>query len=115
MPRGPHLTDFERGQILAYRDQNLNHSDIARKIDRDRSVVSMFLRDHENYGKKRSPGRKPKVTKRDVRHILRDANGGNMTANQIRAKNNLPISKRRVQQIISSSENLEYKKRKHRN
>ncbi len=65
MPRGPYLTDFERCQILAYRDLNLNHSDIARKIDRDRSVVSRFLNDPENYGKKRSPGRKPKVTERD--------------------------------------------------
>jgi IS30 family transposase len=50
MPRGPELTSFEIGQILAYRDLGLGPTDIGRKICRDKSTISRFLKDPENYG-----------------------------------------------------------------
>jgi IS30 family transposase len=43
MPIGNHLSDFERGQIMAYRDQGMNLTDIEKNIRRDRTTISKFL------------------------------------------------------------------------
>ncbi len=51
------MSDFERGQVMAYRDQGMNLTDIGKKLGRDRTTISKFLKDPENYGQKKRPGR----------------------------------------------------------
>jgi predicted transcriptional regulator len=42
---------------MAYRDQGMNLTDIGKKLGRDRTTISKFLKDPENYGQKKRPGR----------------------------------------------------------
>ncbi len=114
MPRGYHLTDFERGQIMAYRDEGMNPTDIGKKLRRDRTTISKFLKDPENYGQKKRPGRPRTLDGRAERRILRAAGTGNLSANQIRVAQKVPLTTRSVQKIISSSPHMKYEKRKHK-
>ena len=103
MPRGQHLSEYERGQIIAYRDQGMNATDIGKKIGRDRTTISKFLKDPEDYGQRKRPGRPQTLDKRAVRRILRAASTGQQSANQIRMAQRVPLTTRSVQKIISSS------------
>ena len=52
-----HLSEYERDQIMPYRDQGLNATDIGKKLNRDWTTISKFLKDPENYGRKKRSGR----------------------------------------------------------
>jgi transposase len=112
MPRGHQLSAFERGQILAYRDQGMNATEIAKRVGRHRSTISRFVENPVQYGMKKRPGRPPRLNDRSVRRILRASSTGMFSANQIKAAQHVPLSTRRVQMIISSSPHMKYEKRK---
>jgi len=73
MPAGRLLSEGEKGRIKAYNDAGFNVSEISRKIGRTRCVITNFLRNPEEYGVKRSSGRKPKLDDRDKRRIILEA------------------------------------------
>jgi transposase len=114
MPKGQHLSDFERGQILAFNDQKLSQTEIALKIGRNQTTISRFLADPENYGRKHRSGRPRTLTPRAERRVLRAAASENQSAKDIKLNQKIPLTIRRVQQIISSSPHLNYEKRKSR-
>jgi transposase len=112
MPKLPQLTDLEKGQILALADQNLSQTEISNKIGRSQSTVSKFLKDPQNYGKRKRSGRPRTLSLRTERQILRNVSNHNWSARTAKDKLNIPLTVRRVRQIISSSPNLKYEKRK---
>lgn len=112
MGGGSTLTSVEQGRILAYNDQGMKLSHIAKAVARSRTVVRNFLADPSKYNSKKRPGPKPKLTKRQVRLILREGAKGECYASEIVAANKLPVSKRRVCQILSSCKHLKFSKKK---
>jgi len=56
----------------------------------------------------------PVDLKRDLRTILLEASAGNSSAKKLKLNHDIPVSTRRVQQIISSSQHLKYEKRRGR-
>ena len=50
----------------------MSHREIARIIKRSQTLVSTFLANPENYGTKRLPGRKPKLSNRERKIIIRE-------------------------------------------
>ena len=66
MPRGPYLTDFEKGQISVYLKNGLSFREIARKINRSHVVVTNFAKDPESYGKKKCGGPKKKSFLKEI-------------------------------------------------
>ncbi len=71
MGRGKQLTDFEKGQILAYKSLGQSIAEISRLVNRSWHVVNNFIEDPGNYGTKKSPGRPNELTPQDHRRILR--------------------------------------------
>ena len=72
------LTDFEKGQIIAWREEKISIRQISKKLRRnpDPSTVSRFLKRFEetnSYQRKKGSGRKRKTTSRDDRAIVREA------------------------------------------
>jgi transposase len=114
MPRGQQLSDFERGRILAYQDMNLPPIIIVEKIGRAKSTISKFLQDPENYGRKKRPGRPRTLDPRAERRLISAARRGEQSASQLKNTQDIPLTTRRVQQILSSVPDLKYKKRKGR-
>lgn len=108
------MTEREIGQIMAYKDQGLNETEIGLKIGRHKSTINRFLKDPENHGRKKRPGRPRSLSPRAESHILRAASTGQYTAGQIKWDQDIPLTTRRVRQIMSESPFLKYAKRKKR-
>jgi DDE superfamily endonuclease len=75
-------------------------------------VVNNFLQNRENYGKNYNSGRPSVITSAEKRRLIRSAGNSFKTASQLLSENNLSVGVRRVQQILSGSQHLKYKKMK---
>lgn len=67
------LTDFQKGQIVAYSDCGLSGREISKKIGKAQSSVAKFLKDFKessNYKRKVGSGRKRKTTIGDDQNIV---------------------------------------------
>jgi len=111
MPRGVKLTEDEITKIKAYRDCCLSNRQIAKKIHRSLCAVNNCIKLGDNYGKKRRPGRKSQLSDRDKRRIIKLAGSNSMFASEINVEISCPVGTRRIQQILQSSDYLEFSKR----
>lgn len=112
MPRGQVLTEAEKGYIRASIDQGVSNRETARRIGRSEGVVRSFLKFGINYGTVKRTGRPPKISPRTQRAIFHLATTHHKTCRSIRDSLNLPVSTRRVQQIMRANPIAEYTKRK---
>jgi len=112
MGRRPSLTEKERGRIDGLREGGLSISAIAKRTNRSRDAVSRYLRDPEGYRKRKKTKGNTKISPHATRHLLREGAKGNSSAAQLKFQLSLPVSKRRVQQILSSADHLQYRKYK---
>jgi len=110
MPRGKHLSDFEKGQILALHHSCNSISDIARELERSRDVIRSFLSAPESYGTKKRAGRPKKLTDAGKRRILREVINGNLGSASIVKALQIPVKARRVRQVLQDAEHLRYKR-----
>jgi len=104
MPAGRLLSEGEKGRIKAYNDAGFNVSEISRKIGRTRCVITNFLRNPEEYGVKRSSGRKPKLDDRDKRRIILEASNSFASCSTIAAGCTKPVSRMTVWRALKTSE-----------
>lgn len=111
MGRSKHLTFEEKVKIKAYHDAGLSNREIGRKLHRAHTAVGNFLKTGEKRDRVEKRGKKSKLSAMDIRRIRRTAVNQKRTASQIRAELDLPVTTRRVQQVLSNSENLEWRKR----
>ena len=108
MGRGKELTEFEKGQINGLASSGLSNRKIAAIIKRSRNVVNNYLRDQENYGKKKSSGRPKVLSERNRRSILREVRVSGGSVGQVKAATNVPGSWWTVWRVIKGSPNIEY-------
>ena len=112
MGRGKHLMNEELAVIKAYKDTGLSNREIAKKIKRSPKVVYNYFKIGVTYGAYKGSGGKCKIDNRTKRVIVRHAGAQHMTASQIRADLQLPVSVQRVRQILHEDPNTAWKKRK---
>lgn len=103
MPRGKLLTSEEKTSINAYRDMGCSNRAIAIKINRSRTLINNYINLGEDYGKNHPQGGRQKLTKRQRSRLMRSAAKEFSSAAQLRTELELPVSTRRVQQILKSS------------
>ena len=80
MPRRPVLSDFEKGQIVAWGEQGMSIRKIAEHLHRGKNVVHSFLGHPEKYGTKKSPGRPEELSKGDKGRLILAASKGHQSA-----------------------------------
>ena len=112
MPGGKPLTDIENGQILAYHHENYSKIAISRILKRSDCVIRSFLKSSSTYGTKNCPAGPKKLLSRDIRRLNREASKGRLSASELRNQLELPVTVRRVQQVLHANTNMVYKKRK---
>ncbi|CAK9806319.1 Transposable element Tc3 transposase [Anthophora plagiata] len=110
MPRGNFLSESEKASKAILNKRGESNRKIAKEIHRSECVVRNFLKMKENYGKKCSTKGNSKITKREKNIIFYEATKNRLVASQIVAKMQLPITKRRVQQILHNNSNIGFKK-----
>ena len=86
---GKRLSEFEKGQILAFNSEGKSYRWIAREIGRDCHIISKFVQDPNNYGIKKRGGSKSKLSNRDQRRILQTASNSQISCSRL--KNELEL------------------------
>lgn len=112
MPRGKNLSEFEKGQIQALKEHGMTNTAIAERLKRSRCVIANYLRNPETYGTTKRSGRPPKVTERELRLICRTAKSGITSARKLRDEHSIPLSVRRVREILHDHPEMVFTKRK---
>jgi len=111
MGKGKSLTFEELTQIKCYKEFGLSNRAIAKKINRSSGLIDNFINQRDNYGKNWKSSRNSKLTKRQKSNILMYASRKKVTSAQIVADLDLPVQKRRVQQILKGSKQYRWHKR----
>lgn len=112
MPRGTELSDFEKGQIRAFKDLGLSNREIATRLTRSPTVVDNFVKKKDGYGKKKRSGGPPKLTARDKRSIVRAASNSTKGVRRIRDECKPNVSKNTIWRAIKSAPHLARRKLK---
>ena len=106
MGRGKAMTKEVKAQIRALAVQGLSQREIAREVLQSKSAVGQYLKALGVAKVIRKRGRRPKLSARVKRAIIRDARLGKMSAKQLAAKHNVPVTVRRTQQLLQSEPSL---------
>lgn len=112
MGSGKTLTVAERGQIDAFKEMGLSSREIARKLNRSKTVVNNYLADPQNYGKNQKGRTAQATTSREKRLILRIASNSTQSATKIRSKSGVSASISTVRRIIRKDGTIQRRKLK---
>jgi transposase len=110
MPRNKFLTDAERVKIQTYKKCGVSNRQIAKKIHRSEKVVRNFLKLGSKYGIRRKTKGNTKISLLQMSKIRHEASKNHLSSAEIVDELQLPIKRRRVQQILSTSETIVYTK-----
>lgn len=110
MPRGKVLTETERVKAATMKNLGCSMRAIAKEIGRSLNVIRNFFKLGEKYAARKHPKGNKKVGNRLITQIKDEATKNKLSPAEIVSKLNLPIKKRRVQQILQADINLKYKK-----
>lgn len=111
MVRKKILNEVEKGQIDVLKKNGLSNRAIARQIKRSEKVIRNYLKLGDQYGAGITKSkRNRKLTLRQKNAIKEEATKNRLYASQIVAKLQLPVGKRRVQQILSADQTVKWKK-----
>lgn len=110
MTRGRMLSEQERAQIDVLHREGLSQRAIGLRLKRSHKVIGKYLKEGRQYRTNFRGSRNTKLSNTQVRAIVREASKTGSSASSIRNSLQLNVGTRRVQQIMSASPNLKYKK-----
>lgn len=109
MPCGKLFSDTEKGQILAHAHHGMSKREIATTMSRSRDAITRFLnRPHPSQQTPFKP-RNKKLSQQTVRRIICEASKTKKSAAEIKISLQVPVTVRRIQQILSGSTHLRYR------
>ena len=113
MPRGKPLSEFQKGRIVAYKNEGKGVREIARQLRISPNTVSNFIRKPESDRRKKTGGPK-KLTQRDQRKIIRELKNTGGSVSKAQCQSGIThVTKRTVYSYIKRSKKFIFKKRKH--
>ena len=86
--------------------QQLSVAKISKVIRRSRRVIHNFIKNVEDYSKKKSTGRLSSLFDRDKRAILRVASNSQLTTKHIMKKSNVSVSVSSVRRVLLSCKDI---------
>jgi IS30 family transposase len=106
MPRGKHLSEIEKGQILAYHSSNCSIREIGRRINRSHNVILNFLAEPDSYGKFKTGGPKKKLSDRDERRVVQAASNSLKSLKQIKSECQVDVSRSTLHRVLKRNTNI---------
>lgn len=110
MGKGVKLSKNMQNIILNLRNEGKSIREIANIVEISKNTVQKFLKNTEAYNKTIKRGRPSTVSERTKRQIKNLAVNTATSSRDIKAKLSLKITPRRIQQILSSDNNIKYEK-----
>lgn len=111
MPRAPQLSQREQGKIDALHEKGLSNRQIAKKLKRSSTAIDNYVRAPHLYGIKKRTGRKPILSDREKRHIVKTASNRQVSSSQIVDELCLKVSRWTVNRALNGSGVLKYQKK----
>ena len=112
MPKGKRLSEYEKGKIDGLKEEGWSNRKIAEEIGRSRCVIDNYINLRENYGQKKSSGRKRKLTRRDERAVVRLAIKKKFGSRRILASLDVNCSRTTNYNTLKNNKNLKFAKMK---
>uniref|UniRef100_A0A915CWV4 Tc3 transposase DNA binding domain-containing protein n=1 Tax=Ditylenchus dipsaci TaxID=166011 RepID=A0A915CWV4_9BILA len=112
MGKGKSLSDVEQGKILAFHKSGWSNRNIAKELKRSSDVIDRFVKNPQQYGRKKHTGCKPKISPRMQRRIISRSSNSTMSINQIRADLGIKESKTTVWRVVDNNPNIVREKMK---
>ncbi|CDF35190.1 unnamed protein product [Chondrus crispus] len=110
MPRRKLLSDFEKGQIVAMKQECLSVCEIARTLSRSPGAVHNFLNHPKRVDGRKSTRNATKISKKQTQLLLRDASKGEKSCRELKVSLEIDVGVRRIQQILRDAPHFKYKK-----
>ncbi|CDF38189.1 unnamed protein product [Chondrus crispus] len=110
MPRRKLLSDFEKGQIVAMKQECLSVCEISRTLTRSPGAVQNFLKHPKRVDGRKSTCNATKISKKQTRLLLREASKGEKSCRELKLSLDIDVGVCRVQQILRDAPHLKYKK-----
>lgn len=110
MPKGNYLTQNEQGCISALEQERLSISAISHRVSLSRKSIGRYLSNPDGYGNRKPTRGNAWLSLKSHRPLLQEASKGHQTSSQLQRSLQLPISRRRIQQIITGAKRLKYGK-----
>ncbi|KAG3108305.1 hypothetical protein PI124_g12577 [Phytophthora idaei] len=107
MGRGPSLIDAERGCIQGLGEAGFSIRAIAKRLRRSRDCVQRTLKPQRC---RRKGGRRPSLSKRHTRLLLRKASTGDFSAAKLKEELSCPCSTRTIRRLLARVDWLDYSK-----
>lgn len=108
MGRGSLLCEQEKDLILAFSKSGLNikYREISREIGRSRKVITNFLKNPGEYGKKRSTGRKPVIDNRSKQCIVKKSSNSFVSCSRLVSLSARKVSKMTVWRMLNKCDHI---------
>ena len=106
MGRKNMLSNVEQAHILAYRDCGISVKEVIDKTKRGKSLIYEFFKLGDKYGTKKPTGHRTTLLPSDLRSIKRLSRNTSMSPAQIWSQLELPVTTRRIQQVLHDDANL---------
>ena len=106
----PRLTEFEKGKIIALFKEGRSQREMALSLNRSRCDVQSFIKNRNRLKQAEKRGTASKLSSTQRRALVKEACKEDMHAFELRNVLNLPVTVRRVQNILEESPLLAYKK-----
>ena len=113
MPTGPSLSEEHKATIDKLKKKKKSIRYIANFIGRSTWLVRKYLHDPDSTIRKKRTKFACKITPYDRRHIIRLAQTGKYSAQDIQNHLKLPVTLRTIQLVLKQSKKIKYKKMIH--
>jgi hypothetical protein len=100
MPKRKRLDVAEQAAIKTWKDAGKKQNWVAKRIGRSECVVSTFLNDPDNYGKRSYAIKRRKVSDRGISRLVREAEKGELGSQALVRDLDLGISGRHARRLL---------------
>lgn len=108
MGRKPRLSKVELERVKFLQTMTKSENEIARKLGRSWHCIHNYLHPCAKRGRKAKIGRRPKLSDRQKRAILRLASNHEVSSKQIKTQLNFPVTDRTIRNVVEESNFLKY-------
>ena len=111
MKKFNHLSEKEKVELSVCKREGWSNRKIAKQLKRSKLTIRYYLKNLNNSKFKKTRERKKKLTKRDVRNIVRIASQQGISST-IKKSMDLPVVASTIRRVLKDSKNRQYSKRK---
>lgn len=111
MPRSKSLSEFEKGQTIAFHGEGKTSANVARRLYRSANVVSRYLKNPQKYNAKKRSKRPLKLSNHNKRRIKQEITTGGSSWSQVKREIELEVSKTTIWREITNHGTFQCRKR----